>query len=139
MKKAVWMILLGLALSPLANADNLPMVLSYAQQPIRHFNHELLTAQQELRQWTQLPDTISQRYAGQSFTVTQVVHQGDGVVTYSQSQAYANHPQLLLVVSMNKHNGQWQINGAKLSWRCEKGQYFSTDPCESLPQANPQQ
>ncbi|GIU41895.1 hypothetical protein TUM4438_07170 [Shewanella sairae] len=126
-------IMLALLFCSSAFALEQPIVVSYADQPIHRFNQELQQAQRQHRHWTNKPESISAHYAGTGFSLAKVKQYQGKVVTYNVSTADTKHPKMLLILSMEKQNNSWQLDAARLTWKCKNGQHFSTDRCLSNP------
>ncbi|MDF0533766.1 hypothetical protein PY479_05650 [Shewanella sp. A32] len=106
-----------------------PLVLSYAAQPVSHFNKSLAIAQQQQASWSHDPQQISQQYSGTGFElVTAKEYQGK-VITYSVRPSQSGHPQMLLILALGKKKGHWALEKARLSWRCSEDNFFSTNHC----------
>ncbi|MCL1050194.1 hypothetical protein L2755_11220 [Shewanella abyssi] len=112
-----------------AAAYEQPIVVSYAVQPINHFNQQLSQAQVESLKWTQAPESISAQYSGDKFALARVNNFQGKVITYSVSQQSDKHPKMLLILSMEKQKGLWTLDDAKLTWQCKNGLHFGTDRC----------
>ena len=108
-----------------------PIVVSFADQPINQFNQQLKQAQQQKHSWSKQPETISAHYAGKRFRVARVKQYQDKIVTYNVSTESAEHPKMLLILSMEKQRSNWQLDAARLTWRCENGLHFGTDRCSN--------
>lgn len=108
-----------------------PMVLSYATQPVNHFNKTLAQAQQQQVAWSHDPKLISQQYAGASFELVKSKEYQGQVITYSVRPPKLGHPQLLLILALDKKAGNWELHKARLSWRCSKDDFFSTKHCKA--------
>ncbi|MCK8043719.1 hypothetical protein MSG37_02385 [Shewanella sp. 1CM18E] len=106
-----------------------PIVVSFADQPINTFNQQLKQAQLQHRGWSKQPETISAHYAGANFRVAKVKQYQGKVLTYNVSAADAEHPKMLLILSLQKQQNNWKLDGARLAWKCKNGQHFSTDRC----------
>ncbi|MGL5359441.1 MAG: hypothetical protein ACRDBI_06970 [Shewanella sp.] len=115
---------------PAAAAQTLqPIIVSYAVQPVSDFNQQLLKAQERRQSWANDPRQISSHYAGQKFTLLSSQSYKGSVVTYQVSELSAQHPQMLLIVSLKKNAQHWQVNSAQLAWKCHDSQHFGTDRC----------
>lgn len=112
-----------------ASAYEQPIVVSYAVQPVKHFNHLLNQAQIDSKQWAQVPESISAQYSGDNFSLARVKNFQGKVVTYNVSQQNDKHPKMLLILSMEKQKGLWALDDAKLTWQCKNGLHFGTDRC----------
>lgn len=112
-----------------ASAYEQPIVVSYAVQPINHFNQQLNQAQKESKRWAQTPQSISAQYTGNNFVFVKAKKFQGKVVTYSISQANNKDPKMLLILSMEKQKGLWILDDAKLTWQCKNGLNFGTDRC----------
>lgn len=108
-----------------------PMVLSYATQPVSHFNKTLAQAQQQQKAWSHDPELISQRYAGASFELVKSKKYQGQLITYSVRPPKLRHPQMLLILALDRKNGRWELHKARLSWRCAKDDFFSTNHCKT--------
>ena len=108
-----------------------PIVVSFADQPINKFNQELELAQQQGRNWSKQPESISAHYAGSSFQLAKVKQYQGKVVTYNVSGASEQHPKMLLILSMQKQKNRWKLDAARLTWQCKNGLHFGTDRCSN--------
>lgn len=118
----------GLMLAPKAQALQ-PIIISYAVQPVSHFNQQLRIAQEQHQTWSKDPNKISRQYAGNKFTLLLTQTNKDSIVTYQVSEHAKQHPQMLLIISLKQNAKQWQVDSAQLAWKCRDGQHFSTDRC----------
>lgn len=118
----------GLILAPKAQALQ-PIIVSYAVQPVSHFNQQLRTAQAQHQPWSEDPNKISSQYAGNKFTLVRTQTNKDGILTYQVSELSKQHPQMLLIISLKQNAKLWQVSSAQLAWKCSGGQHFGTDRC----------
>lgn len=118
----------GLILAPKAQAQQ-PIIVSYAVQPVNHFNQQLRIAQEQQQVWAEDPSKISSQYAGNQFTLVRTQTHKDSILTYQMSEISKQHPQMLLIVSLKKNAKHWQVDSAQLAWKCSDAQYFGTDRC----------
>lgn len=118
----------GLMLAPYAQAQQ-PIIVSYAVQPVSHFNQQLRAAQEQHQAWSEDPSAISNQYAGKKFTLVRTQPTKDGVFTYQVSELSQQHPQMLLILSLKKSAQRWQVDSAQLAWKCRDSQHFGTDRC----------
>ena len=118
----------ALILVPNAQAQQ-PIIVSYAVQPVSHFNQQLRIAQAQHQVWSEDPKTISNQYAGQKFTLVRTQPTKYGILTYQVSEISKQHPQMLLILSLKKDAQRWQVDSAQLAWKCRDGQHFGTDRC----------
>lgn len=118
----------GLMLAPKAQALQ-PIIVSYAVQPVSHFNQQLRVAQAQHQPWSEDPSQISSQYAGNKFTLVRTQTNKDSILTYQVSELSKQHPQMLLIISLKQNAKQWQVSSAQLAWKCSGGQHFSTDRC----------
>ncbi|MFQ6371356.1 hypothetical protein [Shewanella sp. YIC-542] len=116
--------------SPLAEP---PMVLSYAVQPVSHFNQALAKAQRQQAAWSQDPRQISRQYSGQGFQLVDAKQYKGQMITYSIKAPHPGHPQMLLILSLGKQQGHWALDKACLSWRCASDDFFGTNHCKTVP------
>ncbi|QSX34685.1 hypothetical protein JYB87_05460 [Shewanella avicenniae] len=114
--------------------DETPMVLSYAEQPVSKFNQALLKATLSKDSWANSPDSISQRYSGADFEMIKS-NQVDGkVITYNMRPSRDGHPQLLLILALDKQGTGWKVSKAGLSWRCQNDAFYGTNNCRVAQQ-----
>ncbi|MCH1928676.1 hypothetical protein L9G16_00620 [Shewanella sp. A25] len=106
-----------------------PIIVSYAVQPVSHFNQTLKKAQAEHQAWSDNPAQISSEYAGKKFTLVRTQPNKNGMLTYQLSEMSAQHPQMLLIMSLKKNAKLWQVDSAQLAWKCREGQHFGTERC----------
>ncbi|MCS6094731.1 hypothetical protein [Shewanella baltica] len=118
----------GLMLAPKAQALQ-PIIVSYAVQPVSHFNQQLRVAQAQHQPWSEDPSQISSQYAGNKFTLVRTQTNKDSILTYQVSELSKQHPQMLLIISLKQNAKQWQVSLAQLAWKCSGGQHFGTDRC----------
>lgn len=118
----------GLILAPKAQALQ-PIIISYAVQPVSHFNQQLRTAQAQHQPWSEDPNKISSQYAGNKFTLVRTQTNKDGILTYQVSELSKQHPQMLLIISLKQNAKLWHVSSAQLAWKCSGGQHFGTDRC----------
>jgi len=118
----------GLMLAPQAQAQQ-PIIVSYAVQPVSHFNQQLRAAQEQHQAWTKDPTAISSQYAGKKFTLFHTQPTKNGVFTYQVSELSQQHPQMLLILSLKKSAQHWLVDSAQLAWKCRDGQHFGTERC----------
>lgn len=118
----------GLILAPKAQALQ-PIIVSYAVQPVGHFNQQLRIAQEQHQAWSKDPNKISSQYAGHRFTLIQTQTNKDTILTYQVSEPSTQAPQMLLIISLRQHAKRWQVDSAQLAWKCHDGQHFGTDRC----------
>ncbi|AAN54382.1 hypothetical protein HRJ35_08695 [Shewanella oneidensis MR-1] len=118
----------GFMLSQNAQAQQ-PIIVSYAVQPVSHFNQQLRIAQEQHQAWSTDPTAISSQYAGNKFTLVRTQPTKNGVFTYQVSEISKQHPQMLLILSLKKDAQRWQVDSAQLAWKCSEGQHFGTDRC----------
>ncbi|GIU08715.1 hypothetical protein [Shewanella morhuae] len=123
------LILNSLVLAPKALALQ-PIIVSYAVQPVSHFNQQLRVAQEQHQPWTEDPSKISNQYAGDKFTLVSTQANKDSILTYQISELSKQHPQMLLIISLKQDAKLWQISSAQLAWKCNDGQHFGTDRCK---------
>ncbi|GIU22576.1 hypothetical protein L2719_14190 [Shewanella schlegeliana] len=123
------LIVLSMLTCSAAMAIEQPIVVSFADQPIHKFNQKLELAQQQQRSWSKQPESISAHYAGSSFQLAKVKQYQGKVVTYNVSGASAEHPKMLLILSMEKQKDRWTLDAARLTWQCKNGLHFGTDRC----------
>ncbi len=109
---------------------NIPMVLSYAVQPVHQFNQQLQQATQAQASWTTSPETISQHYVGKGFELINAQQRNGRVITYNLRPQTDSHPQMLLILSIDKYQRGWKVSKAGLSWRCHDEHFYSTNTCE---------
>ena len=119
----------GLMLAPKAQALQ-PIIVSYAVQPVSHFNQQLRVAQAQHQPWSEDPSQISSQYAGNKFTLVRTQTNKDSILTYQVSELSKQHPQMLLIISLKQNAKQWQVSSAQLAWKCSGGQHFGTDRCD---------
>lgn len=105
------------------------IIVSYAVQPVSHFNQQLRIAQEQHQAWSTDPTAISSQYAGNKFTLVRTQPTKNGVFTYQVSEISKQHPQMLLILSLKKDAQRWQVDSAQLAWKCREGQHFGTDRC----------
>lgn len=105
-----------------------PLVVSYTVQPVNRFNQKLLQAQHQQAPWSQDPEGISRQYSGSAFKFVRISHSQGKTLTYSVS-TQEGHPQMLLILALDNDAGDWSIDKAVLSWRCQNKAYFGTDNC----------
>ncbi|MGL4936794.1 hypothetical protein [Shewanella sp.] len=120
---------LSMLLQPAAAQTLQPIIISYAVQPVSDFNQQLLKAQAQRQTWANDPSQISSHYAGNKFTLLRSQAYKGSVVTYQVSELSAQHPQMLLILSLKKNTQHWQVNSAQLAWKCHDSQHFGTDRC----------
>ncbi|WP_156104031.1 hypothetical protein [Shewanella mangrovi] len=118
------------ALAPSSDDSDTPMVLSYAVQPVNQFNKALQKATQENDSWAENPTAISKRYSGAEFELIKSSQQDGKVITYNMRPSKNGHPQLLLILSLDKHAHGWTVSKAGLSWRCEDDAFYGTNNCQ---------
>jgi hypothetical protein len=118
----------SLMLSPQAQAQQ-PIIVSYAVQPVNHFNQQLRIAQVQQQDWAKDPSKISSQYAGNKFTLVRTQSHKGSILTYQVSEFSKQHPQMLLIISLKQNAKQWQVSSAQLAWKCSGGQHFGTDRC----------
>uniref|UniRef100_Q0HSG0 Uncharacterized protein n=1 Tax=Shewanella sp. (strain MR-7) TaxID=60481 RepID=Q0HSG0_SHESR len=118
----------GLMLAPHVQAQQ-PIIVSYAVQPVSHFNQQLRVAQEQHQAWSEDPKAISSQYAGKKFTLVRTQSTKNGIFTYQVSELSQQHPQMLLILSLKKSAQRWQVDSAQLAWKCRDGQHFGTDRC----------
>lgn len=118
----------GLMLAPKAQALQ-PIIVSYAVQPVSHFNQQLRVAQAQHQPWSEDPSQISSQYAGNKFTLVRTQTNKDSILTYQVSELSKQHPQMLLIISLKQNAKQWRVSSAQLAWKCSDGQHFGTDRC----------
>ncbi|MCG9962728.1 MAG: hypothetical protein ACRDCT_16305 [Shewanella sp.] len=118
----------GFMLAQNAQAQQ-PIIVSYAVQPVSHFNQQLRIAQEQHQAWSTDPTAISSQYAGNKFTLLRTQPTKNGVFTYQVSEISKQHPQMLLILSLKKDAQRWQVDSAQLAWKCREGQHFGTDRC----------
>lgn len=119
---------------PTVQAQQQPMIVSFAVQPVNQFNQELRQAQAQHLAWTQTPDSISTQYAGDKFTLVRTQTNPDSTLTYQISAPSKQHPQMLLLLSLKQNAKLWQVDSAQLAWRCNDNQHFGTDRCPMTEQ-----
>lgn len=105
-----------------------PLVVSYAAQPINRFNQKLLQAQHQQAPWSNNPEGISRHYSGSAFKFVHISHSHGKTLTYNVS-TQKGHPQMLLILALDNNAGDWSVEKAVLSWRCQNKVYFGTDNC----------
>ncbi|MBO2604515.1 hypothetical protein I6M34_15605 [Shewanella algae] len=105
-----------------------PLVVSYAAQPVNRFNQKLLQAQHQQAPWSQDPEGISRQYSGSAFKFVRISHSHGKTLTYNVS-TQEGHPQMLLILALDNNAGDWSVEKAVLSWRCQNKVYFGTDNC----------
>ncbi|MEI8600560.1 hypothetical protein P4S55_05360 [Shewanella sp. PP-Sp27a-2] len=115
-------------LAPKAQALQ-PIIVSYAVQPVSHFNQQLRVAQAQHQPWSEDPSQISSQYAGNKFTLMRTQTNKDSILTYQVSELSKQHPQMLLIISLKQNAKQWQVSSAQLAWKCSGEQHFGTDRC----------
>ncbi|GIU17231.1 hypothetical protein [Shewanella sp. MBTL60-007] len=125
------LIILSIFICGAATAIEQPIVVSFADQPILKFNQKLELAQQQKRSWSKQPESISAHYAGSNFQLAKVKQYQGKVVTYNVSGASAEHPKMLLILSMEKQKNRWKLDAARLTWQCKNGLHFGTDRCSN--------
>lgn len=118
----------ALMLAPKAQALQ-PIIVSYAVQPVNHFNQQLRIAQEQHQAWSNDPSKISSQYAGNKFTLVRTQANKDSMLTYHVSELSKQHPQMLLIVSLKLNAKLWRVDSAQLAWKCSDGQHFGTDRC----------
>lgn len=122
------LILNSLVLTPNALALQ-PIIVSYAVQPVSHFNQQLRVAQAQHQPWADDPNKISNHYAGDKFTLVSTQANKDSILTYQVSEFSKQHPQMLLIISLKQDAKLWQVSSAQLAWKCSDGKHFGTDRC----------
>ncbi|MGI2257820.1 hypothetical protein [Shewanella sp. GXUN23E] len=117
-----------LAVSAFA-AELPPMVTSYADKPVQHFNRELDEARRQQASWSESPEQISRHYAGNQFTLIRTVQHQNETLAYLSKSSLEDHQQVLLILTLKQQGNHWALKRAQVSWQCKRGQHFSTDPC----------
>lgn len=118
-----------------AIAASVPMVQSYAVQPVHKFNEQLAEATAEKARWADSPESISKQYVGNGFELVSAQQRNGSVITYNVRPSSDQHPQLLLILSLNKHKYGWRVNKAGLSWRCQNDAFYGTNNCQMRNQS----
>ncbi|WP_417761243.1 hypothetical protein [Shewanella sp.] len=117
------------AVNPSVTGD-IPMVLSYAVQPVHHFNQQLQQATRAKASWTTSPESISQHFVGKDYELIKAQEHNGNVITYNLRPSTDQHPQLLLILSLDKHRQGWKVSKAGLSWRCQNDNFYGTNNCQ---------
>ncbi|MCF1426810.1 MAG: hypothetical protein LPH21_06855 [Shewanella sp.] len=117
-----------LAVSAVA-ADLPPMVTSYAEKPVQHFNRQLDKARREQASWSESPEQISRHYAGAQFTLIRTVQRKNETLAYLSKSSLEYYQQVLLILTLQQQGHHWALKRARVSWQCKRGQHFSTAPC----------
>ena len=144
MKVSLFTLFTSLALTSMVHAADtsaiaasVPMVQSYAVQPVHKFNEKLAVATAEKADWATSPESISKQYVGQGFTMISSQQRNGSVITYNLRPSSDQHPQLLMILSLNKRKHGWQLNKAGLSWRCQNDAFYGTNNCATRAQQAP--
>jgi len=136
----------GLMLMAAAVADEPSSTLvveASAQAPVARFNRELQQARHARQPWTNDYRQIARRFASQDD-----VHEAD-IITAQQrnGKAYVavltlikpprQGEQALYLLHLKQRQGQWQLEQARVAWRCHSHATFSTGRCGPPGEGNP--
>ncbi|TAA47133.1 MULTISPECIES: hypothetical protein [Corallincola] len=111
------------------------MPLSYAEQPTRGFNRLISESEAKQENWVKDSEQVALHYLGNPDELEILQQQGDGKqleLTVRQPLDRAGVESALYLLQLKKTaQGTWQLQNARMAWRCKNSSNFDTRRCQA--------